>query len=323
MLEIIKQPTMGEAEFLASNAQSNLMEIVPKLMEESDTLINQFIGKYSHPSVELLYHYTTPAGLKGIISENCLWATHTSFLNDLTEGKYGRELIIETLKNEAGEGKEKGFLNTALKMFDPGDSFRPFVSEVEEYVSCFCENGDLLSQWRGYTDNAGYSIGFLPEKLKELSVKQGDKTVVCLGKVVYDKEKQKDCILEIIDILQKKDEWPDAGKALVAYAVLKVVSCFFKDECFKEEQEWRAINEIINFKSGTRWGGDCIDFRCNNETIIPFTKLMIPAQKLPIKKVITGPAVKHDRAKIAIEKMLEEKGFEVSKYHGHLSIKKS
>jgi hypothetical protein len=28
------------------------------------------------------------------------------------------------------------------------------------FVACFCENGNLLSQWRAYARTAGYSIGF-------------------------------------------------------------------------------------------------------------------------------------------------------------------
>jgi hypothetical protein len=33
------------------------------------------------------------------------------------------------------------------------------------YAGCFCENGDLLSQWRAYGSDHGYSVEFDPEAL--------------------------------------------------------------------------------------------------------------------------------------------------------------
>jgi hypothetical protein len=35
------------------------------------------------------------------------------------------------------------------------------------YITCFCEDGDLLSQWRGYADPGGYAIGFDAAELEE------------------------------------------------------------------------------------------------------------------------------------------------------------
>jgi hypothetical protein len=45
----------------------------------------------THPE---LFHYTTAAGLSGILESNSLWATHSSFVNDAEEilGFYDRIL---------------------------------------------------------------------------------------------------------------------------------------------------------------------------------------------------------------------------------------
>lgn len=39
---------------------------------------------------------------------------------------------------------------------------------VTNFVVCFCENGDVLSQWRGYADNGeGCALGFSVKELEE------------------------------------------------------------------------------------------------------------------------------------------------------------
>jgi hypothetical protein len=54
-------------------------------------------------SKDLLWHYTTPEGLTGIIESNSLWATDVFYLNDLTEFMYGiniaRRIIIRVTRN--------------------------------------------------------------------------------------------------------------------------------------------------------------------------------------------------------------------------------
>ena len=37
----------------------------------------------NHPKT--IYHYTTRAGLQGILQSNTLWASHSQFLNDPAE----------------------------------------------------------------------------------------------------------------------------------------------------------------------------------------------------------------------------------------------
>jgi hypothetical protein len=46
-----------------------------------------------------LYHYTTAAGLHGILESNTLWGTHAAYLNDSQETLYGMRLALDELKN--------------------------------------------------------------------------------------------------------------------------------------------------------------------------------------------------------------------------------
>ena len=46
-----------------------------------------------------LYHYTTSAGLLGIIESNGIYLTDARFLNDSSEITYGRSLFLERLNH--------------------------------------------------------------------------------------------------------------------------------------------------------------------------------------------------------------------------------
>jgi hypothetical protein len=79
-----------------------------------------------------LYHYTSLETLFNILENDSLWFPNSRFSNDLAEEK-----II---------GKDK------LKEIDyRGDNFS---------FSLSADKGDTLSQWRGYCNNGGASIGF-------------------------------------------------------------------------------------------------------------------------------------------------------------------
>src|SRR5580698_8671217 len=92
----------------------------------------------------ILYHYTTTEGLLGIIESKELWATNILFLNDTSELVDAFKLFASELEaNPIKLGERKGWLQT---MILPSLE----TAEVDHFVVSFCENGDLLSQWRAY-----------------------------------------------------------------------------------------------------------------------------------------------------------------------------
>jgi hypothetical protein len=110
-----------------------------------------------------LFHYTSQAGLLGIVTSNVLWATNALYLNDSSELDYGLSVARKRLRSMAG-GTDlvREFLRRADLLLDlpgllPGRNF---------YACCFCEDPDLLSQWRAYADRGGgYAIDFATEDL--------------------------------------------------------------------------------------------------------------------------------------------------------------
>src|SRR4051794_37392114 len=88
-----------------------------------------------------LYHYTTLAGLMGIVSDSTLWASDARFLNDSSELSYAAQLI-DGVVTEQVAGVTSDLLRDALPTrsgFANGFEYgrRPFVA-------CFCEEDDLL-----------------------------------------------------------------------------------------------------------------------------------------------------------------------------------
>ena len=96
----------------------------------------------------LLYHYTKLDTLWKILGSDSLFARNIRFSNDFNEYLTGRDTIekfVNGLQDMEELKKEK-----ILKKIRE--------NPMMYFMVCFCEDGDLLSQWRGYAQN-GVSIG--------------------------------------------------------------------------------------------------------------------------------------------------------------------
>ena len=59
---------------------------------------------------ERLYHYnhyTTTAGLLGIIQQQEIWATHTQYLNDLREFRHAVDIVRDELKRMRASSEDE------------------------------------------------------------------------------------------------------------------------------------------------------------------------------------------------------------------------
>ena len=69
------------------------------------------------------------------------------------------------------------------------------LEDINIFAVCFCENGDLLSQWRGYAGGKyGYSIGFDSDALMQIA----DRNEFTLGRCIYDTAVQRNIIKQTI-----------------------------------------------------------------------------------------------------------------------------
>ena len=92
-------------------------------------------------------------------------------LNDAQELRFGRQELVDALRARADaaaptDSNDLGPDYTrAVLLRSVADHLIPtgFITNREWhtlYATCFCEHGDLLSQWRGYGAGGGFAIGF-------------------------------------------------------------------------------------------------------------------------------------------------------------------
>ena len=142
-----------------------------------------------------LYHYTDQNGFMGVFSNQELWATKIQYLND--EKEYNLALdLAESYLNElldTAVASENTGRQTKLKYYL---SIIPNIKDVNTCVCSLTENGDLLSQWRGYSKTlGGYSVGFNEFALRPFIELQGFE----LEKCVYQQDEQIERVKNVID----------------------------------------------------------------------------------------------------------------------------
>lgn len=197
----------------------------------------------------ILYHYTTAGGLIGILDSHSLWVSDVRFMNDASELTYAVDLIANTVKDVLGAVTDERLksslsgIEREITIFDYGP--RPFCA-------CFCEQGDLLSQWRGYAPGQlGYSLG-LDLRNVGLTVDLPRNTV--LRKVIYDEQEQHAWVRRITETwLQSVHAALDSRPGMEVSSILPYPAIWalqealielhlcFKNPAFSEEREWRLV----------------------------------------------------------------------------------
>jgi len=114
--------------------------------------VNEHISK---PIPNTLWHYTSYDALKGIVSSKKIWATEYRFLNDREEFRHAKTLAQQLVDEETEFSDQmfpaREFLRKAVDIaFNTG-----YLHEerLRIMVASFSEEGDQLSQWRGYPFN--------------------------------------------------------------------------------------------------------------------------------------------------------------------------
>jgi len=175
------------------------------------------------------------------------------------------------------------------------------IADPGLYVSCLCTDGDLLSQWRGYAPNRGYSIGFATH---EWTVQNDGPAAfpTRLAQVIYDPNQQsREIDLVVRRIIRAIRRVPAGGGAAIdiaiGHAILNHVVDIagllirLKHPKFAEEREWRVIA-----LAGHAAAAD-ISYRPSAVGLIPFVALSLKDQlgamagKLPVAGVTHGPSM--------------------------------
>ncbi|MGH3628057.1 MAG: DUF2971 domain-containing protein [Sciscionella sp.] len=247
----------------------------------------------------------------GIAESRRLWASSAAFLNDSSEIVYIKtalEAVAHELETEFEEELPRRFLRLI------GPMFEEFVlGGYDVYLACFCEEDDLLSQWRGYpSTGGGYAIGFRSSVIARNRM---------LRKVVYDEATQRQILGEMLrpacqHLAENADDSHDyIDRALLVglryhAAALAECSVCFKHPGFAEEKEWRLVR--VNMRQGEAPERVTPSFRESATGLLPYLPLELEREgdeERPIAEVVVGPNTHPDLAARAAAELLGSVGY--------------
>ncbi|SFJ54474.1 Protein of unknown function [Paenibacillus sp. UNC496MF] len=302
--------------------------------------LTDYFAKNQGQLPEHVYHYTSMHGLIGIIESKLMWATNYNYLNDSSEFKYGIQIFKDTVTEIISETQNPLVINLLET------SREHFGSRYEMYITCFCEESNLLSQWRGYANNGGgFSLGihtamfrhwsafsvYGPES--DISKRETQKVFenIIFRKVIYNEAEQKKLIRETVGKIIPKidhhisrysgDELEEV-KRLFLGLINKVVTeliISFKHPTFSEEKEWRSVyidkDPYRTFDENVKQPN--LKFRVGNNKIIPYVALPLYAKvgvnqgNLPIENITCGPTLQSDLTRKSIGMLLAINKFRI------------
>lgn len=116
-----------------------------------------------------VWHYTSAAGLKGIIENDYLFASPATQMNDSKELHEGRETAEKVLKRLLVD--DPAALKEALSQIGTFDEV--FQESENLFLISASTDGDNLSLWRNYGSTASYAIRFDTTKVLRPIVNPG------------------------------------------------------------------------------------------------------------------------------------------------------
>ena len=224
-----------------------------------------------------LTHYTSAAGLFGIISSDCLWASHAAFLNDAQElTHFFDERLYELAGHEIRSYAE--YLasdpeNAKIIEADGGLGPRvenesrawvaglrtatltlnnPFVFSMSGTNDPLVQANGLLSQWRGYGVDGGYAITFDTKGLDALlQIEEstymyqhalwGDVHYYGINDVQPSSAEVEEAEATVRKGIAHLVRGGTAEETEGFYQAISSLSCLFKHWGFREEREVRIV----------------------------------------------------------------------------------
>lgn len=242
---------------------------------------------------EELFHYTSPAGLKGISQFRQFWASNIRYLNDATEYLHSIKLARSLVPELHGLSTvESGFFEFLLGEPRSGVEQTGHSAGLQYFVVSLSGHQDSLSQWRTYAGRNGYAIGWRRTVLQKLAHSAGFELKPCN----YDLDDQRRCLQALLESTLEMwrevkgfdSSWwltPERADPVVWQRVLGLQEVFdarlsdsaviFKDPAFIEENEWRLVGRGISWKQPLT-----LEFREGRTVLIPYTQFFLDVDRL-------------------------------------------
>lgn len=267
-----------------------------------------------------LFHYCTVQVLHSVISTGRVRLSSVRHANDATEGTLLSAAVSRLAIHAQLSADESARLQHHAELLE---------RQFDGMALCLSEDGDLLSQWRGYADDGrGIAIGFNRDHLNELvalsEATDSDETNLALAlyKAKYEDEEHDAAVRPLFDLLQSLrslplEKAPDDEKAA---ALLKRIGSLqalrlsleaydhvysLKHRAFSGEREWRLLQHF-DWSHSSPTG-----YQPRPGRLVPYTEVALSsALSAPITEVVLGP--RHTTPPDVIARFLEA--------HGHQQV---
>jgi hypothetical protein len=232
-------------------------------------------------------------------------------MNDSTELKHSIALLREEINRRIALGSKHLQL---LNQFSSWLSHR-VVNGPMLFGASFRTNGNLLSQWRGYsTHGKGVSLGFNPRYIASCASFHGFK----IGKCIYDPQTQRQLVGQIVDAVEalalSNEHSLSSETKNYEIAVfekiegdLLTIAAIFKHPSFQEEQEWRLVSPVIPNSEGYP-----IRFREGLSMLVPFYVFDFTqgnsSEALELQHVYIGPTSNSELSTKSLARYLKTQG---------------
>lgn len=277
-----------------------------------------------------IHHYTSPEGLKGILTDKEIWFSNTKFLNDSSENNYIYSLFpryCDTYSESLLDYKFFEIINTIAEHylnrdFCCIDGNRLWAENI--FVASFSKDNDNLILWNYYTKNAGnigYNITFYNQPF--------DINPSCFkyiyGEVIYKKKEQQELLKNIIltynstyinnKSLIENDKKVRDNFILHFINIIELYNIFFKHPKYENEKEYRwALYNICNYSALGP------NYRLFNGIFIPYIK--IPFDKEMLVQVGVGPAGNKELLQKSVDLFVDSVGFShIHSWTSHIPLR--
>ncbi len=255
-----------------------------------------------------LYHYTSVEGIAGILHGRSVRATVVHYLNDSQEFRHAFGVARSIISRKTAGASD----NDLTLLLSHLSASLERIEHVRIAVFSLTEEGDLLSQWRGYCPpGGGYSIAFSPTFLRSSLEKHGFFLAPC----TYQDFEHQALVEEVVDhtvetFQSVKKTWGGSFDELKE----RILSAFFypfsrvapviKHRSFAEEREWRIVSGPIANDNPH------LNHRIGKSMLVPYYDLPLggDGSTFAVEEIVVGPTPHQYIATDSLMSLLRREG---------------
>ena len=270
-----------------------------KTTDALEKLVSGFLQDQTASPPDVLWHYTNAAGFLGIFRSGKLWATNTDYLNDASEMRYARHLVlrgVNSVRSSVVNREEHEMLNLLCECIG-SNATRPV------FVTSLSAEKNELSQWRAYGGGSGsFALGFNAKMLVAAIDKNTD-TRFNLCKCIYDEAHSASLCQQFVDSLLKEfrvhrhahtpggsDYQETLDLVHEAVRLFDTLAPLIKHPDFVNESEWRLVSDPVDLTKRP------IRLREGRTRIVPYLELTIAKDNSDPRftvHTLIGPAISY------------------------------